>query len=196
MLNLEPIKARLAAATPGPWEIGEVCEDASRRFVSGAGLIIATPRSWEGHYDAELISHAPSDLAALVAEVERLQALVAEDLKQTPSEETYIGDFEGYRIFVADKKLEKCLNWQDAMSYVDQIGYSLPTKEELNFIYEAKDQFYESEGKAFMSTFYWSSTEFSSTFRWGQYFSDGNKGFLNKTFPLYVRPIRREKIDA
>jgi hypothetical protein len=72
MLNLEPIKARLAAATPGPWELGERWEDASRRIVSGAGLIIATPRSWEGHYDAELISHAPSDLAALVAEVELL----------------------------------------------------------------------------------------------------------------------------
>jgi hypothetical protein len=79
MLDLESIKARLAAATPGPWEIGEVCEDASRRFVSGAGLIIATPRSWEGHYDAELISHAPGDLAALVAEVERLRSEMEND---------------------------------------------------------------------------------------------------------------------
>jgi hypothetical protein len=54
MLDLDPIKARLAAATPGPWVYS--CND------------------------AYLIANAPTDLAALVAEVERLRAAIKSHL--------------------------------------------------------------------------------------------------------------------
>jgi hypothetical protein len=73
MLNLEPIKARLVAATPGPWRLGDaVLYDVHRRSIIKDGLIISSPRSCEGHYDAEFIGNAKRDVEALVAEVERL----------------------------------------------------------------------------------------------------------------------------
>ena len=84
-VNLDPIKARLAAATPGPWGIQGAQSDYE---IVGPGPSVGgwtqgpfvlefstwpSPRAlkWK---DAELIAHAPSDLAALVAEVERLRA--------------------------------------------------------------------------------------------------------------------------
>jgi hypothetical protein len=78
-LDLEPIKARLSAATPGPWkryyagidldgeEMWYVGHNGGTVTIDGvAGDIPYTP-------DAEFIAHAPSDIAALVAEVERLR---------------------------------------------------------------------------------------------------------------------------
>ncbi len=85
-LDLDAIEARLKAATPGPW--GWSAEDASMTSLTG-------PDELEQHVlsvtacaecttrearclgprepDADLIAHAPTDLAALVAEVRRLQ---------------------------------------------------------------------------------------------------------------------------
>lgn len=76
MLNLEPIKAREAAATAGPWTLDEPYEvdDKGTRitFINGpewwydGGLI-------ESQADAAFIASARSDVPALVAEVERLR---------------------------------------------------------------------------------------------------------------------------
>jgi len=69
MIDLEAIKARLAAATPGPWWVDE-----SRRGVEAQAYgypIEIVART--GRADAVLIAHAPGDIAALVAEVERLR---------------------------------------------------------------------------------------------------------------------------
>jgi hypothetical protein len=63
--DLEAIKERLAAATPGPWTqwaTHYVCD--KREKIAGPMLA----------RDADLIAHAPEDLAALVEEVERLRA--------------------------------------------------------------------------------------------------------------------------
>ena len=71
MLNLDPIKQRLAAATPGPW--GALGPGASGLcYVSGPGI------TQVGQADAALIANAPTDIAALVAEVQRLDGLMAE----------------------------------------------------------------------------------------------------------------------
>ena len=78
------IEARLAAATPGPWSFHILPQP--------VGITAATIHSEHGpretcwtvdlppeiggmgtDKDAELIAHAPSDLAALLAEVERLR---------------------------------------------------------------------------------------------------------------------------
>ena len=84
-MNLNLIKARLAAATPGPWGIQGAQSDYE---IVGPGPSVEgwtqgpfvlefstwpSPRAlkWK---DAELIAHAPGDIAALVAEVERLRA--------------------------------------------------------------------------------------------------------------------------
>ena len=88
-LDLEPIKERVAAATPGPWEaVGRSVESKTwnpsfpNDVVScdvecmdfcygGTGLGVSRPE------DAELIAHAPEDLEALIEEVEMLRAHIA-----------------------------------------------------------------------------------------------------------------------
>lgn len=78
MLDLQPIRARLAAATSGPWraipwydlpqEVAPIAE------VSMVGVFSDCPVSGSPAQDADLIANAPTDLAALVTEVERLRA--------------------------------------------------------------------------------------------------------------------------
>lgn len=72
-LDLDPIRERLAAATPGPWDHNTAAEliqtEKGDTVVVPAWFGEDLPR-WEG---AEFIAHAPADVAALVAEVERLR---------------------------------------------------------------------------------------------------------------------------
>lgn len=78
MLDLQLIKARLAAATPGPWKV-EPAESAEGSFIATMGpIFIMPPTQHLARYadDADLIAHAPTDIAALVAEVERLRAAI------------------------------------------------------------------------------------------------------------------------
>lgn len=86
-LDLDAIKARLAAATPGPWQAqhGDIW-DTRDDGAPGIPLFRANreSRSWGRRYandeavaNAEFLEHAPSDIAALVAEVERLTAVEA-----------------------------------------------------------------------------------------------------------------------
>lgn len=84
-IDLEPIKARCEAATEGPWERHDCppCFERGHEDVqiwAGQGNIPIT--QWldsECHNvsaDAEFIAHARTDVPALVAEVERLHALL------------------------------------------------------------------------------------------------------------------------
>ena len=84
-LDLAPIRARLEAATPGPWsEAGSVPRAIVAAHNADINLLsLYTFGDGDGPYavvasqdDAALIAHAPTDIAALLAEVERLQALV------------------------------------------------------------------------------------------------------------------------
>ena len=83
-LNLEPIKARLDKAHTewGPWKAKEDSWDGYSVVIddNGPGVSIIAEQIGqgedEGRGDAEMIAHAPSDLAALVAEVERLRGQV------------------------------------------------------------------------------------------------------------------------
>ena len=84
-LDLDPIKERLAAATPGPWRVWHDPDPSKVRST-------AVETAWcygdiEGDTelitdylptgaDAEMIANAPEDIAALVAEVERLREQV------------------------------------------------------------------------------------------------------------------------
>jgi hypothetical protein len=83
LLDLEAIKARIAKTTPGPWEWSIrpkrhmlVSPLSARGFLT----VLETQGDVEADYpcakdaDRDLIQHAPTDLAALVAEVERLRA--------------------------------------------------------------------------------------------------------------------------
>ena len=100
-LDLEPIKARIARATPGPWRVKEADPRSIHRGtvqVEENGRVIETVAEcycggYEGHglHNAELVANAPTDLDALVAEVERLRAEVGR-------ERSAVLDYLAYRI--------------------------------------------------------------------------------------------------
>ena len=84
-IDLEPIKERLAAATPGPWRVWTDPDPTKVRAtavetawchgdIEGDTELITDYLPTDA--DAEMIAHAPSDLAALVAEVEQLREQV------------------------------------------------------------------------------------------------------------------------
>lgn len=70
------IRARWEAATPGPWRVDEW----SKTFDVGAATLhvaqcLHDPR---GEADAEAIAHAPTDVAALLADLDAAEALLRE----------------------------------------------------------------------------------------------------------------------
>ena len=65
--RLDAIRARLEAATPGPWERND--QHTKQRGIAGPLGLCAT--AWEDG-DAEFIAHAPGDVAWLLARVEEL----------------------------------------------------------------------------------------------------------------------------
>ena len=85
-LDLDPIRTRLEAASPGPWrweDWGDPPLDHEHNAYTlasdelGLTKAICTAAEatsmWKNPADADLIAHAPSDIAALLAEVERLR---------------------------------------------------------------------------------------------------------------------------
>ena len=85
-LDLDPIRTRLEAASPRPWrweDWGDPPVDHERNAHTlasdelGLTKAICTAAQvtsmWKNPADADLIAHAPSDIAALIAEVERLR---------------------------------------------------------------------------------------------------------------------------
>lgn len=84
-LDLEPIKERLAAATPGPWRVWRDPDPTNVRAtavetawcygdIEGDTELITDYLPTDA--DAELIANAPEDIATLVAEVERLRGQI------------------------------------------------------------------------------------------------------------------------
>ena len=83
-MSIESIKARLAAATPGPWEQKWFGTGAERKWsnspgygavglpecygvtATGGSLVVMSSEWKQGHQDVELIAHAPTDLALLL----------------------------------------------------------------------------------------------------------------------------------
>jgi hypothetical protein len=102
MIDLEPIKQRLAAAEPGPWRWAYLyqcrgthwCLENDRSAALGATINhhLVTFSTEEYDYDDDnnatrldqtpdfqLIEHAPADLADLIEEVERLRAALPKE---------------------------------------------------------------------------------------------------------------------
>ena len=111
--DLAAIRARVAAATPGPWLDIDPKDLPPSRVDHGKRLIATTIREsarnvyglrdnmvvegrgvvWNSDADAELIAHAPTDILALCAEVERLRGIIAEGLDYLAAFEC--GDIRG-----------------------------------------------------------------------------------------------------
>lgn len=91
--ELEAIRERVKAATPGPW-VWEVADATLLALGRAAdpiyeGHVLSAHRCgacantdglclWPKQPDAEVIAHAPTDIAALLAEVDRLRAELAQ----------------------------------------------------------------------------------------------------------------------
>lgn len=94
MLDLDPIKARLNAATPGPWKQ----RDGWKQTIMTTNKTFRYPPDYPSDYpsehlipyqdsDGDFIAHAPTDIAALIEEVERVRAenaTLKEQLEQVP----------------------------------------------------------------------------------------------------------------
>jgi hypothetical protein len=77
MSRLDDIRERLAKATRGPWQAVE-CSAGGKLLVREArpGYHVQSSVQIVPPEDADLIAHAPDDLAYLIGEVERLQGLL------------------------------------------------------------------------------------------------------------------------
>lgn len=76
--DLDAIKARLAAATPGPWRhLGQGYIVHPGTEYDGCGVPDRSTRIPLRDADADLIAHAPDDLAALLAELRATTADLA-----------------------------------------------------------------------------------------------------------------------
>ena len=80
-----------------------------------------------------------------------------------------------------------CMNWHEAIVACKKLGpgWRLPTKDELNMLYENKEEI-----GGFANNFYWSSTEFDNDFAWVQFFGNGYQSGGNKSNFFYVRAVR------
>lgn len=85
------------------------------------------------------------------------------------------------------------MNWQQAMDACDALTYGgftdwyLPSKAELNAMYEQK-----SSIGGFSNTYYWSCTFYNMDYAWSQYFDNGGQGGYYKSCTYRVRCVRRE----
>jgi hypothetical protein len=87
---------------------------------------------------------------------------------------------------VMTEDFENKMKWMDAIKACESLGdgWRLPTKEELNILYENKGKI-----GGFVFSQYWSSKEYGD-FVGSQYFDDGFKGSNSKNDTFYVRAVR------
>jgi len=79
------------------------------------------------------------------------------------------------------------MTWYEAKEACVNLGngWRLPTKYELNLIYENKDVV-----GGFANLYYWSSTELGNGNAWFQNFYNGYQGSYSNLFTHYVRAVR------
>ena len=79
------------------------------------------------------------------------------------------------------------MKWDNATKACADLGneWRLPTKDELNFLFENKDKI-----EGFAAKFYWSSEEYFGKDAWEQNFNSGRQGASDKSLPNNVRAVR------
>ena len=80
------------------------------------------------------------------------------------------------------------MKWEEAKKACKNLGdgWRLPSKDELNLLYENKEKI-----GGFAKRYYWSSTEYGDNKAWRQTFNSGyaNEGY-GKNFTYFVRAVR------
>jgi hypothetical protein len=105
------------------------------------------------------------------------------DYKNIISKPVKIGNLE-----IAQYDFQKKMFWDDAKKACDSLGegWRLPTKDELNILYENKEKI-----GGFSNSLYWSSTEHDNNgIAWFQFFNNGLQWSNYKLNILSVRAVR------
>jgi hypothetical protein len=92
------------------------------------------------------------------------------------------------KLLVAQYNFPNKLNYKDAKALCAKLGsgWRLPTKVELNTLYQNKERI-----GGFVKFIYWSSTEYDKNFSYGQDFSDGNAKHTPAIYTInYVRAVK------
>ena len=79
------------------------------------------------------------------------------------------------------------MNWENAKKSCAALGdeWRLPTKDELNILYQNMDKIGASAYKT-----YWSSAEDDINFAWAQSFTNGGQPSYSKNHTVFVRAVR------
>ncbi len=102
----------------------------------------------------------------------------------------YWVDATGQHGLIADDHDLGKMNWEEAKRACEakDNGWHLPTKEELQKLYENKDKV--SGLKTASYSYYWSLSEYSTANAWYQYFVSGYLSYSSKDVAGYVRAVR------
>jgi hypothetical protein len=107
MTTLDEIRARLAKATPGPWVAAAWAYvlDARKKIVAHCvDPRDEDPDTTQGHANAEMIAHAPTDLAFLLERAERAERERDAALKDVDECQQIAGKVLGYPWYKDDQK--------------------------------------------------------------------------------------------
>ena len=93
-------------------------------------------------------------------------------------------------IEVAEKDFPNKMNWQSAKDACESLGngWRLPTKDELNLLYQNKDKI--SGFTTIEYSYYWSSDVYDGVYRVNQDFDNGGQYNDREHNPFYVRAVR------
>jgi hypothetical protein len=95
------------------------------------------------------------------------------------------------KLVVSENDFPTAMNWDEAKAVCTLLGkgWRLPTKDELNILYQNKFKIGGFEGDNDHDV-HWSSTENDSLNAWFQIFTTGNQFSSSKDYTFYVRAVR------
>ena len=153
---------------------------------------------------AKVLSSSKAEITDLGEAPNLLVGFAKTLIKRLPLEIGGIGPGGGLIFYIEGNKALECsellgeANWEGAKRMCSEYrggGYSdwyLPTKEELNWIYNNLRR----EGKITGDTWYWSSSSNSTYIAWGQYFNDGYQSNHHKNLIVSVLAVRAFNTSA
>lgn len=98
-----------------------------------------------------------------------------------------------HEIGIMPVESEERLNFDGAQQFCQDTGGRCPTIDELTGIFLNKDKINAALSAANLpelkECWYWSSTEYSSSYAWDLWMDDGTRDYDYKNYNYYVRPV-------